>query len=238
MNNKLRHVRPVMSLDATHLRSVWKGTLFIASVKTGMDEIFPIAFSITTDNENYEGWKYFCQHLQKACPTLQMTHVEPRCNRFDYFTFVSDRDKGLQESLKEIFPNNHQTSCTVHIQRNVLVRYGMPASKCVPHIAKTYSTRQEDVWLKDLNTRSGLARNYVDNIPAETWRNTSWILDNSLPPRYGITSSNISESANSMFETARDCSWLDTIDLLLDIMTTRISKLRKKLSNSNNKINY
>ena len=129
MNKILRHVRPVMSLDANPLRSVWKGILLIAAVKSGMDEIFHIAFTIPMDNENYEGWKHFCQNMQKACPTLQMTHVEPRCNQINYFTFVSDLDKGLQEALKEIFPNNHQTSCTVHIQHNILVRYGMPASK-------------------------------------------------------------------------------------------------------------
>ena len=35
------------------------------------------------------------------------------------------------------------------------------------------------------------------------------------------------EPANTMFEMVRDCSWLDTIDILLDIMTTRIAKLRK-----------
>ena len=145
MNGKLRYVRPMVSLDATHLKSLWKGTLDIASVKTGMDEIFPIAFSITLDNENHEGWAYFCQHLKKACPTLNMPNVLPRCNSFGYFSFVSDRDKGLQEALKEEFPTNHQTSCAVHIQRNVLQRYGMPASKCIPFIGNTFSTREEDV---------------------------------------------------------------------------------------------
>ena len=30
-----------------------------------------------------------------------------------------------------------------------------------------------------------------------------------------------------MFETAWDCSWLGTIDLLINIKTTRIAKLRK-----------
>ena len=227
MNAKLRYVRPLMSLDATHLRSIWKGTLYIASVKTGMDEIFPVAFAITLDNENNEGWNYFCEHLKKACPTLVIPHVIPRCDRFGYFTFVSDRDKGLQEALKKEFPNNHQTSCAVHIQRNVQVRYGMPASKCIPYIAYTFSSRQEDVWLTELGTRSQPARNYVENIPPETWRNTSWVHDNSLPPRYGKVNSNISESANNMLESARDFFWLDRVDIILDIMTTRIAKLRK-----------
>ncbi|KAG7346255.1 hypothetical protein IV203_005323 [Nitzschia inconspicua] len=34
MKHSLRHVRPVLSLDRTHLKSKWKGTLYIASVQT------------------------------------------------------------------------------------------------------------------------------------------------------------------------------------------------------------
>jgi hypothetical protein len=46
MKNTLKYVRPVMSLDAAHLKSKWGGTLYIASVKTGNDKIYPVAFAI------------------------------------------------------------------------------------------------------------------------------------------------------------------------------------------------
>jgi hypothetical protein len=59
MNSNLRSVRPVMSLDAAHLRSKWKGTLFIASVKTALDEIYPVAIGISSENEDYKGWFFF-----------------------------------------------------------------------------------------------------------------------------------------------------------------------------------
>jgi hypothetical protein len=59
MNSKIRHVRPVMSMDGAHLRSEWKGTLYIATVMTGLNEIIPIAYCITAENENYEGWLFF-----------------------------------------------------------------------------------------------------------------------------------------------------------------------------------
>jgi hypothetical protein len=59
MNSKLGHVRPVMSMDGAHIWSEWKGTLYIAIVMTGLNEIIPIAICITVDNENYEGWLFF-----------------------------------------------------------------------------------------------------------------------------------------------------------------------------------
>jgi hypothetical protein len=47
MNASLRFVRPVMSLDATHLKSGHKGTMYLATVKTALNDIYTIAIAIT-----------------------------------------------------------------------------------------------------------------------------------------------------------------------------------------------
>ena len=49
-----------------------------------------------------------------------------------------------------------------------------------------------------------------------------------LPPRFGIVTSNTSESVNSMFNSARDLPWMDAIEKMINIMLTRISTLRTK----------
>jgi len=59
IDTSMRYVRPVLSLDAAHLRSQWKGTLYVATVKSACDEIYPVAFAIMRDNENAAGWKWF-----------------------------------------------------------------------------------------------------------------------------------------------------------------------------------
>ena len=74
----MRYVRPVLSLDAAHLNSRWKGTLYIASTKTACDEIYPVAFAIGRGNENVEGWKWFLELLHSSIPTLTMDHPKPR----------------------------------------------------------------------------------------------------------------------------------------------------------------
>ncbi|KAG7357253.1 hypothetical protein IV203_001941 [Nitzschia inconspicua] len=38
------------------MKSEWKGTLYIATVKSAVDKIYPIAFAITAENENGQGW--------------------------------------------------------------------------------------------------------------------------------------------------------------------------------------
>jgi hypothetical protein len=52
MNNSLKLVRPVISLDAAHLRSKFKGTLYIASTLTGANDIFPIGFMLAAGSED------------------------------------------------------------------------------------------------------------------------------------------------------------------------------------------
>ena len=43
-----------------------------------------------------------------------------------------------------------------------------------------------------------------------------------LPPRYGIITSNTSESANSMFLAPRSMPWLEATEKIIDIMTSCI----------------
>jgi hypothetical protein len=59
INDSLHYVRPVMSLDAAHLKSKHKGALYQATVKTGLNDIYTIAIGIDRANEGYEGWYKF-----------------------------------------------------------------------------------------------------------------------------------------------------------------------------------
>ena len=68
----------------------------------------------------------------------------------------------------------------------------------------------------------------MEDIPDKQWRGTAWLDDIGLPPRFGIYTSNMSESANNMFEKAHDKSWLYSINDILSTMFKRISSLREK----------
>ena len=77
------------------------------------------------------------------------------------------------------------------------------------------------------------AADYIDDI-TDLWRSSHWMqpqcnpLDRAvvMPPRYGIVTSNTSESVNNMFKPTRDVNWMDCVDKILDIMSTRMSTLQ------------
>jgi hypothetical protein len=65
-------------------------------------------------------------------------------------------------------------------------------------------------------------------IEANIWRNTQWLKDESLPPHYGIVSTNISESSNAIYEDARKLPWLYCVDSILNHMSPHIATLCEK----------
>jgi MULE transposase domain len=129
-----------MSLDATHLKSGSGGIMYLATVKTGCNKIYTVAFAIERGNECYDGWNTFLGHLKSSCPLLHMDHPLQAHNQYAYFTYVSDRDKGLLQALENNFPKNYSMQCSIHIQRNSFTQFRPKnASTQVHEISKMFS---------------------------------------------------------------------------------------------------
>ncbi|KAI2496713.1 MULE transposase domain [Fragilaria crotonensis] len=239
MNRALKFVRPVLSLDAAHLKSVFKGTLYVASVLTGSNDIFPIGFMISAGNEDGASWRKMLRYLKKACPIIGEQvygNVDVDGVARPPFLFISDRDKGLKPALKAVFPDKFEMSCAKHIEGNVAQKFGKQCSKYVLAIAKTFSTRNSSRLFEEVRRIKPEAATYLDEITDKDrvlWRTTQWYSSSTavvIPPRYGIVTSNTSEAVNNMFSEARDLGWLECVNKLIDIMSTRIYVCRKKYS--------
>jgi hypothetical protein len=70
MNAALKFVRPVISLNAAHLKSIFKGTLHVALVLSGTNEVYLIGFMISTGNEDGKTWMTMLKYLIEACPII------------------------------------------------------------------------------------------------------------------------------------------------------------------------
>ncbi|KAI2505523.1 MULE transposase domain [Fragilaria crotonensis] len=239
MNRALKFVRPVLSLDAAHLKSVFKGTLYVASVLTGSNDIFPIGFMISAGNEDGALWRKMLRYLKKACPIIGEQvygNVDVDGVARPPFLFISDRDKGLKPALKAVFPDKFEMSCAKHIEGNVAQKFGKQCSKYVLAIAKTFLTRNSSRLFEEVRRIKPEAATYLDEITDNDrvlWRTTQWYSSSTavvIPPRYGIVTSNTSEAVNNMFSEARDVGWLECVNKLIDIMSTRTYVCRKKYS--------
>ena len=201
-------------------------------------KLLPIAIGITEENENLKGWKFFLNHLDQSCSNLTVTHRLERCNIFKQWSFVSDRDKGLIPALREVFPQNHATSCLFHIRQNVVTQSGIAAGEVVEAIGRTFSIQQEEYLFNKLRKKWPKVEPYLKKIDPKTWRNTEWSKNNSLPPRYDIVNSNSSESANAMFKKARTFNWLTALDTMLHKITYKISNGRSMYKEKRGMVAY
>ncbi|XP_057476373.1 uncharacterized protein LOC130764252 [Actinidia eriantha] len=90
--------RPLLFLDSTPLYSKYQGTLLAAIAADGDDGVFPVAFAVV-DADTDDNWHWFVVELKSAVSTARP------------ITFVADFQKGLRESLREIFDNCQHGYC-------------------------------------------------------------------------------------------------------------------------------
>ena len=103
----------VLGLDACHLKTPHGGVLLVLTILDGNGQIIPGSLGIA-ESENVHTWKWFLSLVKTAF------HIEDdRCG----LVFLSDREKGLDDGLKELFPNAAHSFCVYHIEKNVKVRY-------------------------------------------------------------------------------------------------------------------
>ncbi|XP_026452194.1 uncharacterized protein LOC113352602 [Papaver somniferum] len=83
--------RPVLFVDAAHLKSKYLGHMMAGTSLTGNDEIYPLAYGVVS-SENEANWKWFLENLKKVLSPLR-----PK------LTFVSDRGIGLVTQIPVVF---------------------------------------------------------------------------------------------------------------------------------------
>ena len=182
-NDVLKTVRPVISLDAAHLRSDYKGMLSMASVLSGGNDIYPVGFMINSGKEDRKMWTDTIRLLKKARPIIceqgfravnQERDVDMRPR--SQFLFILDRDKGLKPALKEVFPNSIEVSCAKHIEANDTTKFGRQCGKHMMAIAKTCFVRYYGMLLEQIRTMKPSAASYIEGIKERgiLWSNSQW----------------------------------------------------------------
>ena len=112
-----------------HLKGVHKGTMYVASVLSGANDVYPIGFMLARGKDDGSTWTSFLMLLKEACPILSTQGFHDSVEGMEFpraflayrhpFLFASDWDKGLKPVLQAVFPRNHAIKCGKHIEANV-----------------------------------------------------------------------------------------------------------------------
>ena len=143
----LEGCRPHLSIDATSLNGRWNGHLAAVVAVDGHNWMYPLAYGFIA-SETTDNWTWFMEQLKKAIGDPPLLAV------------CSDACKGLENAVKNVFPNAEQRECFYHLVKNFQKRFRgfgqiYPAARAYredifyDNIAKMVSESSEAVkWLQ------------------------------------------------------------------------------------------
>ncbi|XP_071939373.1 uncharacterized protein [Coffea arabica] len=104
--------RPVIGLDACHLKGRLGGHLMHAVGRDENNQMYPIAMACV-ESECKESWHWFLE--------LLTTHIGSSADM--NWVFISDRQKGLVETFDVLFPGVEHRFCVRHMYANFKLRF-------------------------------------------------------------------------------------------------------------------
>ncbi|KAL0364455.1 UNVERIFIED_CONTAM: hypothetical protein Sangu_0543100 [Sesamum angustifolium] len=124
---------PFLGFDGCHLKGPFGGVLLAAIGLDGNNGLFPVAFAVV-ESECKESWTFFFENLSMLVGGFSVDKP---------WTFMSDRQKGLVETINEVVPHAINRRCARHIYANFRSQFAGTALK--RHAALGISHRREDL---------------------------------------------------------------------------------------------
>ncbi|CAL8168453.1 unnamed protein product [Prunus armeniaca] len=181
-------MRPVIAIDATHLKSKYKGVMFVANAFDGNRNIYPLAFGIG-DLEMDASWHWFFTKLHEAigeCPNL---------------VIISYRNVSIENVWNKVFPASQHGICFYHMKGNMKRTCKLKKrDKILMHFeqaAKCYSIAEFDCHFRKIERKEYVAQ-YLEHVGLHKWSRAH--IDGRC---YNVMTTNIVESINSVLRFAR-----------------------------------
>jgi hypothetical protein len=126
--------RPYFSIDATTLNGRWNGHLVAAVGVDGHNWMYPVAYGFIAC-ETQDNLTWFMQQLKKTIGDPPLLAI------------CLDACKGLENVVKNIFPNAKQRECFYHLMKNFMKRY-----RGFSQIYPTARAYREDIFYEHMAT--------------------------------------------------------------------------------------
>ena len=182
----LCYMRPLIIIDAAHLKGHYQGTNMVAVGMDGNNQIIPIATGVS-QSETAESWIWFMRKLKECIGEVPNLAI------------ISDRHYGITAACNAVFPNAFHGYCCRHLMLNT--KMGSDTMKCLYwKTCKAYTT--EDFEKLMLEIRSVRPQAYKKLVEAGVEK---WSRAHCPAQRYNYLTSNSVESINALTKLVRHC---------------------------------
>ncbi|XP_075101311.1 uncharacterized protein LOC142176883 [Nicotiana tabacum] len=191
------HCRPVIVVDATFLKSKYRGVLMISVSKDANNQIFPLAFGIA-ESENNNSYEWYFSQLRNA--------IGSREN----LIFLSGRHQAIANGIVKVYPESHHGICIYHLEQNLKRRkVKSEVVKLFQSAARVYKRKEFDIYMSDIANVDKKTYDYLMEEPPERWARSC-----SPQRRYDMLTTNIVELMNSVLLEARELPILRMMDFI------------------------
>ncbi|XP_020415464.1 uncharacterized protein LOC109947988 [Prunus persica] len=205
-------MRPVIAVDATHLKSKYKGVMFVANVFDGNQNIYPLALGIG-DLETDASWHWFFTKLHEAigeCPNL---------------VIISDRNVSIENVWNKIFPTAQHGICFYHMKGNMKHTCKLKKRDHIlmhfEQAAKSYSIAEFDCHFRNIKRKEHVAQ-CLEEAGLHKWSRAH--MDGR---RYNVMTINIAESINSVLRFARMLPVVHLIGEIVNLLVKWFTERRE-----------
>ncbi|KAL3529642.1 hypothetical protein ACH5RR_008964 [Cinchona calisaya] len=186
----LEACRPVIGLDACHLRGAFGGHLLHVVARDANNQMYPVAMAVV-EAECKDSWSWFLDVL-----TGEIGAPEDKG-----WVFISDRQKGLVETFETKFPNVEHRFCMRHLYANFKLRFKDKALRDILWAAaRAYTVDAFHRKMSLLHTADRDAHKWLSEIPPNLWARCFF----STRTKCDLLSNNISECFNKYINNAKD----------------------------------
>ncbi|KAL9271799.1 hypothetical protein AKJ16_DCAP18849 [Drosera capensis] len=157
----LNGCQPLLGLDSMVLKSMYLGTLLIATGFDGDGALFPLAFGVV-DEETDARWMWFLSELQNL---LEYNNVYmPR------LTILSGIHKGIADAVEANFPTAFHGICMHHLTESFAkVFNNKELVNLLWEAAKALTAAEFDSIILEMQVISSDAAHWVRSIPTRQW---------------------------------------------------------------------
>jgi hypothetical protein len=149
--------RPYLSIDSTALNGRWNGHMAAATTIDGHNWMYPLAFGYI-DGETDDNWVWFMSQLKKAIGDLPLLFV------------CTDACKGLENSVKLVFPQADQRECFRHLMQNFVKRFGGDIFSKMYPTARAYRAEVSQFFYNQVVEASPDVKKWLDTYHMLKWR--------------------------------------------------------------------
>jgi len=205
-------IRPVIAIDATHLKGAFEGVIYVASCKDGDEHAYPIAFGVG-DGEAESSWIWFLERLREAIGEVEG------------MLLVSDRHASIAKAVSIVYPNVPHCICFFHLKQNLKSRLkGRKELLDIYYRAAYCSTSREfDLEMDKIKKYHPGTYDYLMSIGPERWSRS-----HCPRRRYQMMTTNIAEVLNNCIQKARRLPITAAMEFLRDMLQRWFHDRREK----------